>query len=218
MHHGARSPAARPVCRRPQRGGFARDRGAVADAVLRKESLMEELWANYRQLLELAGDEAVVCVQPACQRSACARAWRRAHGCSMPSADPRTPSHAEQYQLSGGEGSRGSWRADVTGVQAEVEAAQRELHPNTEGEEESVAWSSGSGRSGGGSDDEEQEEEETGASSRGGAAGHGARAGDGEGREARTPSTDCRPRPAVALRQISIRSFFSPTAATSQPP
>jgi hypothetical protein len=40
----------------PQRGGFPRDRSCVAEAVLRKESLMEDLYRNYRRLLELAGE------------------------------------------------------------------------------------------------------------------------------------------------------------------
>lgn len=39
-----------------QRGGFPLDRSAVAEAVLRKESLMQELYRNYRRLLGLAGE------------------------------------------------------------------------------------------------------------------------------------------------------------------
>ena len=40
-----------------QRAGLPQDRSAVADALLRKDSLTEDLHANYRRLLELAGGQ-----------------------------------------------------------------------------------------------------------------------------------------------------------------
>ena len=60
--------------------------------------------------------------------------------CRSPATHVPLPCPAERYQLSGGEGSRGGWKAELGDMQAEVTAAQAELHGDSEADEGSVAW------------------------------------------------------------------------------
>eukprot|EP00887_Chlorella_sp_A99_P003624 scaffold7.g3624.t1 len=169
--------------RRCKRARLPLNRSDVADAVLRKESLLAELYANCKTLRELA----------------------------------------DRYQLSGGEGSRGGWKAEFDGMHAEVAAALRDLHSDSEGEEASVVWpgkrgeegdasaedGEGGGESSSGGNQQQQQpppQQQQGQSQPEVAATPDT--GGSSGRDA-LPSSQRVLRSPTGLRQVDIRSFFS---------